>query len=169
MEMMDAQAVQLKTKVYVQGETSYTDTDSTIYTYEVPADVWVSMQSPAYHSALTIYHSQLVLVGGIETTTRRVTDQLWALQDERTWTQPLPPMPTARYVASAVSSGDHLVVAGGDKGLFTDSVEVYDGVQWVRADPLPVACSDIKSTHHSGMWYLMGGNVQSTSVFYTSL
>ncbi len=173
--MYHAQAVQLKTKVYVQGDTNSRETKSTIYTYEVPADVWVSMQSPTYWSALTIYHSHLVLVGGLETTTGRVTDQLWALQDEQTWTQPLPPMPTARCSASAVSSGDHLVVAGGDTGLtctdslLTDSVEVYDGVQWVRADPLPVACCDIRSTYHSGMWYLMGGNGQSTSVFYTSL
>ena len=52
---------------------------------------------------------------------------------------------------------------------YTDSVEVYDGLQWVRADPLPVACCVIKSTYHSGMWYLMGGEGQSTSVFYTSL
>ncbi len=81
-------------------------------------------------------------------------------------------MPTERYAASAVSSGDHLVVAGGVTGGFfthTDSVEVYDGVQWVRADPLPVACCNIKSTYHSGMWYLMGGYGQSKSVFYTSL
>ncbi len=170
MRMTNAQAVQLKTKVYVRGGTGSIDTGSTIYTYEVPADAWVSMQSPAYLSALAIYHSQLVLVGGIETTTRRVTDQLWTLQDEQTWTQPLPPMPTARRSASAVSSGDHLVVAGGDAGpARTDSVEVYDGVQWVRADPLPVACRDIKSTYHSGMWYLMGGYGQSTSVFCTSL
>ncbi len=48
-------------------------------------------------------------------------------------------------------------------------VEVYDGLQWVRADPLPVACRDIKSTYHSGILYMMGGNEQSTSVFYTSL
>ncbi len=165
--MWDAQAVQLKTKVYVQGDTGSTETDSTIYMYEY---AWVSMQSPAYCSALTIYHSQLVLVGGRETTTGVVAAQLWVLQDEQTWTQPLPPMQKARYAASAISSGDHLVVAGGDTGVGqADSVEVYDGVQWARADPLPVACSDIKSTYHSGMWYLMGGYGQSTSVFYTSL
>ncbi len=75
--MYHAQAVQLKTKVYVKGVTPSIETASTIYTYEVPADAWVSMQSPAYYSALTIYHSQLVLVGGRETTTKRVTDQLW--------------------------------------------------------------------------------------------
>ncbi len=165
--MRDAQAVQLKTKVYLQGDTGSRETDSTIYMYEAPADAWLSMPSPAYYSALTIHHSQLVLVGGVEYTTWRVTDQLWTLQDEQTWTQPLPPMPTARRSASAVSSGDHLVVAGGY--TITDSVEVYDGGQWVRADPLPVACCGIKSTYHSGMWYLMGGYRQSTSVFYTSL
>ncbi len=169
--MEHAQAVQLKTKVYVQGDTGSTETCSTIYVYEVPADVWVSMQGPAYWSALAIYNSQLVLVGGVKTTTGRATDQLWVLQDEQTWTQPLRPMPTARDSASAISSGDrHLVVAGGHTVVgYTDSVEVYDGVQWVKAYSLPMTCSGIKSTYHLGMWYLMGGKGQSTSVLYTSL
>ncbi len=60
------------------------------------------------------------------------------------------------------------MVAGGDYDK-TNLVEIYNGLQWVKADPLPVACSEIKSTYHSGMWYLMGGDRQSTSVFYTSL
>ncbi len=170
--MCDAQAVQLRTKVYVQGDTGSTETDSKIYTYEVPTDVWVSMESPTRWSALTIYRSQLVLVGGRkESTTKEVTNQLWVLQDEQTWAQPLPPMPTARDSASAISSGDHLVVAGGENQGFSEFnlVEVFDGLQWVRADPLPVACRDIRSTYHSGMWYLMGGIGQSRSVFYTSL
>ncbi len=168
--MYDAQAVQLKTKVYVQGDTGSAESDNNIYTYEVATDVWVSMDSPTMKSALTIYRSQLVLVGGEESTTGtlRVTNQLWVLQDEQTWTQSLPPMPTARHSASAISSGDHLVVAGGEVGLATNLVEVYDGLQWVRADALPVACLDIKSTY-SEMWYLIGGYRQSNSVFYTSL
>ncbi len=168
--MYDVQAVQLRTKVYVQG---FTDSllDYNIYTYEVPTGVWVSMKSPTGRSALTIYRSQLVLVGGKEPTTRRTTNQLWVLPDEQTWTQPLPPMPTARDSASAISSGDHLVVAGGEDQGFSELnlVEVYDGLQWMRADPLPVACSGIQSTYHSGMWYLVGGIGQSASVFYTSL
>ncbi len=167
-EISGAQAVQLKTKVYVQGST---ETDYNIYTYEVPTGVCVPMESPTKWSALTIYRSQLVLVGGIESTTGEVTDQLWVLQDEQNWTQPLRPMKTARHSASAISSGDHLVVAGGGVGFvsYIDSVEVYDGLQWVRAEPLPVACWDIKSTYHNGMWYLMGGYGQSRSVFCTSL
>ncbi len=166
-EMYNAQAVQLRTKVYVQGDTSSAETDYNIYTYEVPTDVWAFMKSPTRWSALTIYRSQLVLVGGIESKTEEATEQLWVLQDEQTLTQPLPPMKAARYSASAISSGDHLVVAGGEVGIRL--VEVYDGLEWVRADPLPVACSYIKSTYHSGLWYLMGGYGQSTSVFYTSL
>ncbi len=171
-KLNQAQAVLLKTKVYVQGCTPLAKTDYYIYyMYEVTTGVvWVYMKSPTKWSALTIYRLQLVLVGGREPT-GRVTNQLWVLQDEQTWTQPLPPMPTARASASAISSGDHLVVAGGLQvsGSLSNLVEVYDGLQWVRADPLPVACCDIKSTYQSGMWYLMGGIGQSTSVFYTSL
>ena len=63
-------------------------------------------------------------------------------------------MSTSRYRASAVSTQDHLIVAGG-KGRNT--VEVFDGQQWVTADPLPMSCCNMKSTSHDEHYYLMGG------------
>jgi len=79
-------------------------------------------------------------------------------------------MPTRRNGASAVSTQDHLIVSGGfNKGGYLNTVEVFDGQQWVTADPLPKSCWYMKSTSHDGHYYLMGGNGQGTSVFYTSL
>ena len=109
----------------------------------------------------------LLLVGGEETSTGRFTNQLWVFEEgEQTWTQPLPPMPNRRTDASAVSYQDYLIVAGGHS---LNTVEVFDGQQWVTADPLPERCCSMKSTSHDGHYYLMGGNFQGTSVFYTSL
>ena len=157
----------LNNKVYVSGGYA-----ANIYTYDPTMDTWGTLQRPTRRSALTTYHNKLLLVGGEETSTGQVTNQLWVFEEgEQTWTQPLPPMSTSRWGASAVSYQDYLIVAGGynfsDGSLNT--VEVFDGQQWVAADPLPKRCSFMQSTSHDGHYYLMGGDHQGTSVFYTSL
>ena len=173
-EMCDAQAVVLNNKVYVGGGfTGDNTTLSNIYTYDPTMDTWETLQSPTRYSALTTYHNKLRLVGGVEASTHQTTNQLWVFEEgEQTWTQPLPPMPTRRWGASAVSTQDHLIVAGGHSSRHlntVDTVEVFDGLQWVTADPLPKSCRNMKSTIHDGHYYLMGGDGQGTSVFYTSL
>ena len=129
---------------------------------------WAILPSPTRWSALTSYHSQLVLVGG-EIALTGTTNQLWVFQEgdsEQTWTQPLPAMPMACRGASAISHHNHLIVAGGQhKIMETNVVEVYDGHQWMKTDPLPECCSFMKSTIHNGTYYLLGGQ----SVFCASL
>ena len=171
--MYNAQAVILNNKVYVGGgNTGDVTTAANIYTYDPTTDTWERLQSPTRYSALTTYHNKLLLVGGEETSTGQVTNQLWVFEEgEQTWTQSLPPMPTSRWKVSAVSYQDYLIVAGG-RNYFNrplNTVEVFDGHQWVTADPLPERCCSMKSTSHDGHYYLMGGDCQGTSVFYTSL
>ena len=169
--MCDAQAVVLNNKVYVGGgDTPYSVTDTNIYTYDPTMDTWETLQSPTRYSALTTYHNKLLLVGGWEASTGQITNQLWVFEEgEQTWTQPLPPMPTRRSRASAVITQDHLIVAGGYNSGNLNTVEVFDGQQWVTADQLPKSCRFMKSASHDGHCYLMGGRGQDTSVFYTSL
>jgi len=170
--MRNAQAVVLNNKVYVGGgDTPDLTTDVNIYTYDPTMDTWETLQSPTRRSALTTYHNKLLLVGGWEVSTDETTNQLWVFEEgEQTWTQPLPPMPTRRNGASAVSTQDHLIVAGGFNNSGTlNTVEVFDGQQWLTADPLPMSCGYMNSTCHDGHYYLMGGWWQGTSVFYTSL
>ena len=166
--MNGAQAVVLNNKVYVGGGcTGNNITSANIYTYDPTMDTWETLQSPTRCSALTTYHNKLLLVGGLETSTGQETNQLWVFEEgEQTWTQPLPPMSTSRWGASAVSYQDYLIVAG---GFNYNTVEVFDGQQWVAADPLPKSCYSMKSTSHDGHYYLMGGDHPSTSVFYTAL
>ena len=169
--MRHHQAVVLNNKVYVGGGfASDCTTSSNIYTYDPTMDTWETLQSPTRYSALTTYHNKLLLVGGVEVSTDDTTNQLWVFEEgEQTWTQPLPPMPTRRG-ASAVSTRDHLIVAGGlSNNEYLNTVELFDGHQWVTADPLPMSCGYIQSTSHDGHYYLMGGWGQGTSVFYTSL
>ena len=171
--MNHAQAVVLKNKIYVGGGiTKSRATDATIYIYAPTADTWSALPSPARQSALTTYHSQLVLVGGVVVSSGEATNQLWVLQeDEQTWRQPLPAMPTARYGVSAISHLNHIIAPGGRDSSFRDMnvVEVYDGHQWMKTDPLPRYCSFMRATIHNETCYLMGGDFQYNSVFCASL
>ena len=79
--------------------------------------------------------------------------------------------PTSLQHVMAISHHNHLIVAGGrdSNGWDTNVVEVYDGRQWMRTDPLPKHCSHMKTTFHNGNYYLMGGGNQDQSVFCASL
>ena len=170
--MYNAQAVALGNKVYIGGGIMDPGSSSRLLVYDYTKDSWDILDTPTQWYALTTYHSQLVLVGGADPDTLEATNQLWVLNEQCHWAQPLPPMTIERYQASAVSLGDYLIVAGGCDGSndgHLDVVEVYDGHQWMRAQSLPRGCSWMKTTLHEGDWYLAGGMGQGNEVYYTSL
>ena len=174
--MRNAQAVVVGKKVYVGGVTATEETDYNIYSCDFIGDItWNTIKRLFAVPALTTYQGRLVLVGGRENSATAPTNQLWVMWEEGTWTQPLPPMPTPRTGASAVSSQHYLIVAGGvgyscEVLTTLDVVEVYNGKQWVRtAAPLPKCCSRMKSTLHDGFLYLMGGQCQGNSVLQCSV
>ena len=70
MRMNSAQAVWLGDKLCVGGgETSGSERDhARLYIYTPTTDMWGTMDTPVCWFTLTIYHSQLVLVGGLEYT-----------------------------------------------------------------------------------------------------
>ena len=90
---------------------------------------WTRLPSdlPTHSCALTTYHSQLVLVGGVDAT-GRVTNKLWTSDAGHDWQPSLPPMPTPRRNPFAINtvSPECLVVVSG----FTLEVEMLIGKQW---------------------------------------
>ena len=168
----NAQAVVLGNKVYIGGGSMNPSPQSRLLIYDFTKDSWDIIDAPTEWYALTSYHSKLVLVGGRDPNTKEATNQLWVLNEHNQLTQPLPPMTTKRYHASAVSVGDHLIVAGGQDGSHVcplDEVEMYDGHWWRKIESLPKACWWMTSTLHEGNWYLAGGRGQSNEVYQTSL
>ena len=103
-----------------------TGPSSILLIYDFIKDSWDMLDTPTQWYTLTSYNSQLVLVGGMDPNTGTATNQLWVLDEQRKWTQPLPPMTIERYQASAVNGG-HLIVAGGERHSHVgplDKVEV---------------------------------------------
>ncbi len=163
----------MNNKVYVHGDTNSASADNKIFTYDIPKDNWVDViNCPTKWSALVSYRSELVLIGGQKRATGKITNQLWVLQDEFSLQQSIQSMPTARHSPAAVGHGDYLVVAGGSKdvrGSVSCIVEIYDAQKWILAEPLPLACRDMKSTCLGDLWYLVGGVGQRRSIFCASL
>ena len=176
--MKDATAVWHETKLYVGRYTSGSRRDDTrLYIYTPTTDTWdAPIETPVYRFALTIYHSQLVLIGGREYIANEnvsgpPTNKLWKLGGDGQWQEILPSMPTKRHCVCAASHKDHLLVAGGATLERTlNIVEVFNGDHWLTAQPLPMRCYDLKSVILDGHWYLMGGEEEiNVAVHYASL
>ena len=172
-----AHVVWLKDKVYVGGGVtlgSYRD-GTRLYIYTPTTDTWdTPIDTPVYGFALTTYHSQLVLVGGLEYISEnkgKRTNKLWTLIKHGQWQKVLPSMPKLLLTVSAVSHGDHLLVISSDYPN-VNKVHVYNGHHWASAQHPPHWLSSIKSTVFNGHWYLMGGYMfqsQETTVYSASL
>ena len=171
--VFNAQAVVLENKVYIGGGCMSPEPSSILLVYDFTKDLWDKLDTPTQWYALTSYNSQLVLVGGTDPNTGIATNQLWVLNEQCKWTQPLPPMTKERYQASAVNVGDHLIIAGGKGSSHVPlgEVEVYDGHQWRGAQSLLRPRTWMKSVLHEGKWYLDGGTQaeEDCSIYYTSL
>ena len=122
---------------------------------------------PVERFALTHYHSQLVLVGGVKpgiSPNKRPTDELWASTDGTDWKPLLPPMRIKRSDASAVNTGspEYLVVVGGvpiDRFQWTTTVEVLINKEWFIVQPLPSPLNYPRAWIHN--WSLIVTEVKS--------
>ena len=161
--LIGTQAVCLEDKVYLGG--------GKLFIYIPTTDTWASKDTPVRGFALVVYHSQLVLVGGLMIDRRSVTNKLWTLDRHYQLKETLPPMTVRRRWASAVEYSNNIIVAGGrnDQDIHIDIVEVYNGHNWAKAQSLPIACSKMNSAILNGHWYLAGGEGQGEKVYYASL
>ena len=127
-KMYDVQPVLMGHNVIVEGGWTYggSTADPTVYIYDINRDYWgIHSIAPTYRSALTTYRSQLVLAGGFEVASDRVTNSVCVFENGE-WCPSIPAKTMARRGASAVSRGQHLIVAGGIStytvGEYTDIV-----------------------------------------------
>ena len=163
----------LQDNIYVGGYTPSLESDASLFISSTDLNSWSQVTTPTSYYGLTTYHSQVVLVGGREPDTDMATNKLWTLKGGTNWQPSLPPMPTSRCASSALNTGspECLVVSGGaDSGeTLVNVVEILKDNEWSSVQPLPKACSHLKSTLHKGRLYLMGGWGQGPSVFHCKL
>ena len=173
-KMRDVQSVLMGHNVIVGGGVTPggPTADATVYIYDINRDYWgIHSIAPTYWSALTTYRSQLVLAGGMEVASLSDTNSVRVFENGE-WCPSIPAMTVARHGASAVSRGQHLIVAGGGSiaiGDYTDIVEVFDGRSWSTAQSLPQGCGYMKSVVYNDVWYVCGGLEQGCEVYSAPL
>ncbi len=169
--MGDVQAVMYRGTLYVGGGVTSGD-NFTLFMYQFKPDTWGTVKTPTRRYALAVYQDHLVLAGGQLPPRDTPTDQLWLTDNQQhTFKQTIPPMNTPTLGATAITTEEHLIIAGGHDGHnHLTTVRVYSGKQWALAQPdLPVGASRIKYAILNDTLYLIGGNNQYKKVFSTSL
>lgn len=102
---------------------------------------WREIVAPSVLFGMAAVDNQLITAGGFDPDNDdNGSDQVSVLDsNNKTWTQPFPAMPTARYWTSAIGYKRWLVVVGGMANEAKNIVEVLDtnSKLWCKASPLP--------------------------------
>ena len=134
-----------------------------VCSYNSTSKTWSKLQKCPYRSSsLAIINNQLTAIGGCENVTKEATysNKLLSLPGYR---EVFPPMPTKRRGTTAVTSKEHLVVAGGATGLscskYTTTVEVMDTktLLWSTVASLPYLHGFASGMICGDQLYMLGG------------
>ena len=121
----------------VHGSTAYFSNEYCIYSYSGQG-TWTELPQCKYEDfAMAIVNDALTTIGGWDFQ-GMVTNTLLSLSGSK-WEEVLPPMPTEKRIPAAATTPTHLVVAGGLRGDFLETVEVLntETLQWSTTSSLP--------------------------------
>ena len=113
------------------GATPDARSNQIVLVYNIDTGKWTTLPpAPQYNSEAIAINNNLVLIGGKESSTRKITNMVstWLVEEEK-WTQTIPPMSTRRYRPSVLVLKNYLFVFGGrgeDNETLLDSFEVLD-------------------------------------------
>ena len=133
----------------VHRGTVYVSRDQRVFAFSVSEDKWTEMEPFQYkHSCMAVVCDKLTAIGGNDDE-GGVTNSLLSLSEsasETKWEELLPSMSTKRVRAAAVTTPNHLVVAGGlssghivSDGLRAVEILDLDSLQWSSASSSPKA------------------------------
>ena len=116
---------------------------------------------PCIFSSLAVIRGLLTAIGGLSQS-RVDQNKLLSIVDDRNkkWVEHFAPMPTKRRLTASVTTKQHLIVAGGMRGLSRlNTVEVLDieTLVWSTAVSLPRTYSRASATICGDHLYMLGG------------
>ena len=151
----------------VDGNVAYfMDYSGKVCSYKSTTKKWGELPKyPYIGGSLAVINGQLTGIGGCkdEFKNHTYTNELLSLRGGRSWSDVFPPMPTKRRNTTAVTSMDHLVVAGGLIGAHCKAnlttVEVMDTITlvWSTVASLPHSYFLPSSTICGDHLYMLGG------------
>ena len=145
----------------VNGNVAYfMNCSSEIFSYNSTSEKWSKLpKCPYTRSSLAVINGQLTTIGGYKA--HSYANILLSLQ--KYWIEAFPPMPTKRHDTAALTSKEHLIVAGGSIGLMNDSistVEVMDTemLVWSTVASLPHPYTGASGIICGDQLYMLGEN-----------
>ena len=145
----------------VDGDVAYfMNTDGQTCSFNSSTRRWSRLpECPYLFSNLAVIKGRLTAIGGWSQ--GRDQNKLLSIVDKK-WVEHFPPMPTNRCSTAAVTTKQHVIVAGGKRGSNRPSiVEVLDIVYlvWSTAASLPQPHSSVSATICGDCLYMLGGVV----------
>ena len=150
----------------VKDNTAYfMDWSGKTYSYDAANRKWREMtKCPYQYASMVFLKDRLTAIGGCTDMCKFVTytNKLLSLH-ENCWAESFPPMPTKRRDTTAISTEQHLIVAGGMCGPFINAcvatVEIMDtnSLVWSTVVSLPHVFTGISSAVCGDSLYLLGG------------
>ena len=133
--------------VVTRNNTAYfSEGYSAIYSYTTLQNKWTELKRCKYgYFCIVVVDDKLTTIGGIRAgvPTNTLLCLTGSCSSEMKWEELLPPMPTKRVTAAAVTTPTHLLVAGGGtsvgSGLSVVEVLSLNTLQWTSANNLPLA------------------------------
>jgi hypothetical protein len=140
--------------------------DKKVFKYSITEDSWGTLPlAPVSYARIGYLNKKVLIVGGRLPSNQVTADIREFDEASHQWVKStsIPPMPTARSSATAVSwsSPPALIVCGGRNPQYQPMtvVEVYHGrtSQWHAVTPLPSPSTNMTHTVIHNMLYLVGG------------
>ena len=137
-----------------------------VCSYNSTTKGWSIIQKCPYeYSSLAVVNGQLTAIGGCKDWCNEdtYTNKLLSLYDG--WKEVFPPMPTKRQSTTAVTSKEHLIVAGGKTGVWsyhctcirTVEVMALKNLIWSTVTNLPHPYTRASGTICGDQLYVLGG------------
>ena len=148
--------------------------DYKIFQYSWRRGAWSTLpECPVRWFGLIQFMGRLTTVGGVDPAESKTGHVYQLIAESQQWQESLPPMPTARSIATVVahpsssSKPPAFVACGGrgDDGVVLNTVEVFYHytLQWHTAEPLPTPLYGLTSTTIGNTTYFLGGTDSSRS------
>ena len=178
--------VKIGDNVYVGHGLRQIKEKSNIFKYSITLNTWTCLpHCPTTQHALATLKDKLIVIGG--SISGMATNILYTFRDRKfrkltpgsPWQEVLPPMPTPRYLLSAISHQDRLIITAGGtleqqsngKYVPTDLVEIYitEEKKWYTTKRLPFPISTFSITVINDTCYTLGGAAKTFDESCTTL
>ena len=113
-----------------------------VQVYDIYTGTWSTLPpSPVCYSETAVINGLLTLIGGVDASTEKITNEVWSWhEDKKEWRKTIPPMPTGRSGFGVVHLGNVVTVLGGgiDDKTVLDTVDILNTatLQWTTSHSL---------------------------------